>query len=85
MQGIASRARSRLMPEVPAIAEMGLQGYEDDGIDPIGGAPAVPGAMIARELAPVARTRQSRQYQAATSFIVLSLAVSRQRIPECRN
>ena len=49
MLGIASSHRSRLMPETPTIAEMGLEGYEGMLWNAIM-APADLATLIAREL-----------------------------------
>ena len=104
MLGIASRQRSKLMPDTPTIAEMGLPGYEGilwiailapagtpqaivdklaaasakaartpdiverlqrDGVEPVGGTPSELGQLDRARIAPVARTRQSGQYQTA--------------------
>ena len=116
MLGIASRHRSKLMPDTPTIAEMGLPGYEGilwiailapagtpkavidrlaaasakaarapdlverlqrDGVDPVGGTPAELGRHDRARIAAVARTRQSRQYQAA-------IIVALDRLPTAR-
>jgi hypothetical protein len=67
MLGIASSRRSRLMPEVPTIAEMGLEGYEGMLWNAIMAPAGTPQAIIDRLAAASAKAARARHHREVTA------------------